>query len=90
MKRQLEKRLSELKTEFESGQKMLAELEGKQASVRQTVLRISGAIQVLEEELTKEPQSSLDNDRSERPTSADSTQGLREIHQSENERTQVD
>ena len=47
----LEKRLSTLRAEFESGQKMLAELEAKQASLRETLLRISGAIQVLEEEL---------------------------------------
>ena len=51
MKQQLEDRLSELKAEFESGQKMLAELEAKQANLRDSLLRISGAIQVLEEEL---------------------------------------
>ena len=51
MKAQLEKRLSELKSEYESGQKALAELETKQANLRTTLLRISGAIQVLEEEL---------------------------------------
>lgn len=54
MKQQLEQRLKELKAEFESGQKMLSELEAKQANLRNTLLRISGAIQVLEEELTKE------------------------------------
>ena len=53
MKEQMEKRLKELKTEFESGQKMLAELEARQANLRETLLRISGAIQVLEEELVK-------------------------------------
>ena len=53
MKQQLELRLEELKAEFESGQKVLADLEAKQASVRETLLRISGAIQVLEEELAK-------------------------------------
>ncbi len=53
MKEQLEERLQQLKTEYEAGQKMLAELEAKQASVRETLLRISGAIQVLEEELAK-------------------------------------
>lgn len=54
MKQQLEHRLKELRTEFESGQKALAELENRQANLRNTLLRISGAIQVLEEELTKE------------------------------------
>ena len=42
-------RLQALKTEFETGQKMLADLEAKQATLQQTLLRISGAIQVLEE-----------------------------------------
>lgn len=56
MKQQLEQRLKELKAEFESGQKMLTDLEAKQANMRNTLLRISGAIQVLEEELAKENQ----------------------------------
>lgn len=60
MKEQLEQRLKELKTEFESGQKMLADLETQAAELRKTLLRITGAIQVLEEELAKcdESQSS--------------------------------
>jgi uncharacterized coiled-coil protein SlyX len=53
MKEQLEKRLAELKAEFESGQKVMAELEAKQTNLRDTLLRISGAIQILEEELGK-------------------------------------
>ncbi len=53
MKEQLQQRLQQLKTEYESGQKVLAELETKQANVRETLLRIAGAIQVIEEELTK-------------------------------------
>ncbi len=51
MKEQLEQRLKELKAEFESGQQMLADLEEKQANLRETLLRISGAIRVLEEML---------------------------------------
>lgn len=53
MREKLEKRLAALKAEFESGQKMLAELEAKEAKLRETLLRISGAIQVLEEELVQ-------------------------------------
>ena len=53
MKEQLEKRLVELKAEFESGQKVMAELETKQANLRNTLLRISGAIQILQEEIDK-------------------------------------
>jgi predicted nuclease with TOPRIM domain len=57
MKEQLEQRLQQLKSEYESGQKMLADLEAQQRQLRETLLRISGAIQVLEEELgrTTEP-----------------------------------
>jgi len=53
MKKQLQQRLQSLKAEFEAGQKMLADLESQQVKVRETLLRISGAIQVLEEELVK-------------------------------------
>ncbi len=49
MKEQLEERLQALKSEYESGQRLLSELELKQANLRDTLLRISGAIQVLEE-----------------------------------------
>jgi septal ring factor EnvC (AmiA/AmiB activator) len=54
MKQQLEQRLKELRAEYESGQKALAELESKQTSLRSTLLRINSAIQILEEELSKE------------------------------------
>ena len=49
MKDNIETRLSELRTEYETGTQTLNELEGKVGNVRQTLLRISGAIQVLEE-----------------------------------------
>jgi predicted nuclease with TOPRIM domain len=51
MEEQLQKRLEELKKDFEIGQARLKELETEQAYVRETLLRISGAIQVLEEAL---------------------------------------
>jgi predicted nucleic acid-binding Zn-ribbon protein len=53
LKDQLEKRLQELKAEFEAGQKRLDDLDMMRENLRQTLLRISGAIQVLEEELKK-------------------------------------
>ena len=53
MKERLEQRLKSLKAEFDAGQKLLAEYETKQASLRETLLRISGAIQVIEEELNE-------------------------------------
>ena len=49
----MEQRLKELKDEFASGQKMLADLETQQANLKSTLLRISGAIQVLEELLVE-------------------------------------
>lgn len=55
MREQLEHRLQGLKSEYEAGQKMLADLEVRQAQLRETLLRISGAIQVLEEVLAAVP-----------------------------------
>lgn len=51
MRERLQARLEELKAEYGKGQTTLEELEAKISSVRTTMLRISGAIQVLEEEL---------------------------------------
>lgn len=42
-------RLEALRQEFEAGRQRLAELEAQHAQTAETVLRISGAIQVLEE-----------------------------------------
>ncbi|HUL12790.1 MAG TPA: hypothetical protein VLU73_11575 [Methylococcaceae bacterium] len=68
MKEQLTERLEKLKGEFESGQKMLADLEAKQANLQQTLLRISGAIQVLEELLAQESQPEVEvNESTSRP-----------------------
>ncbi|MEM9218135.1 MAG: hypothetical protein AAGD25_27810 [Cyanobacteria bacterium P01_F01_bin.150] len=50
----LQERLKSLKTEFNSGQQMLAELDNKRANLKETLLRISGAIQVIEELLEQE------------------------------------
>lgn len=54
MREQLQQRLVELRAEFDSGQKLLAELDQKRANLEQTLLRISGAIQVLDELLAEE------------------------------------
>jgi chromosome segregation ATPase len=53
MKEQLNARLQQLKNEYEAGQRMLADLDARAQEVRSTLLRIGGAIQVLEEELQK-------------------------------------
>ncbi len=47
--KELEKRLTDLKSEYEAGQKMLVDLEAKKADLQTTLLRISGAVQVFEE-----------------------------------------
>jgi predicted nuclease with TOPRIM domain len=54
MRAQLEERLTALKAEFKTGQDMLAEVEAKEANLRITLTRISGAIQVLEELLRED------------------------------------
>ena len=45
--------MKELRSELEGGQKMLADLNNRASNLRETMLRISGAIQVLEEEIAK-------------------------------------
>jgi len=53
MNDQLEDRLKVLESEFENGKKMLAELEARETALRSSLLRISGAIQVLREFVPK-------------------------------------
>ena len=53
MRAQLELRLEELREEFDSGQEMLSDLEEQVEELKRSLLRIDGAIQVLEEELDK-------------------------------------
>lgn len=57
MKKQLQDRLVNLREEFESGQKMLRELQLQEDKLRESLLRISGAVQVLEEELARESET---------------------------------
>jgi len=63
MRGQLLRRLEELKREFTEGRKRATELEQQQAMLHQTLLRISGAIQVLEEELKAESQDTALNNK---------------------------
>ena len=62
MQDRLTARLASLREEYRTGQNMLADLEAKELDVRQTLLRIEGAIQVLEELLAAEP-SKANGDR---------------------------
>jgi predicted nuclease with TOPRIM domain len=47
------KRIGQLKADFEAGQTRLANLDREATQLRETLLRISGAIMVLEETLNQ-------------------------------------
>ena len=51
MKERLENRLKALEEELEKGQGQLQQLDDQRDTLEKTLLRISGAIQVLKEEL---------------------------------------
>ena len=53
MNDQLKNRLSELKAEYEAGQKALAELRKKQEDLQAALIRIDGAIQELQTQMKK-------------------------------------
>lgn len=53
----LEQREAELKTEFATGQRQLAECEARATSVREQLLRISGALRLLEELLAEQKEA---------------------------------
>lgn len=50
----IRQRLNQLRAELESGRKTLVELENKETNLRNSVKRISDAIEVLEDKLSKE------------------------------------
>lgn len=62
MKQKLLQRLEDLETEYESGQKMLAELETKAANLRTTLMQISGGIITLKR-LIEEAEAESKNKR---------------------------
>lgn len=59
MKEQIEARINELKGQLEEGQKVINELEVKRTNLMYTLLRINGAIQVLEELVQKEENTNI-------------------------------
>jgi len=61
MKKQLEKRLALLEKEMEAGQEQLRQLDEQRNKLTSTLLRISGAIQVLKEELGQAESSGIAN-----------------------------
>jgi hypothetical protein len=55
----LKARLAKLREEYESGMQALSDIQRRQDDLRATLLRISGAIQVLEELLGEPPPATL-------------------------------
>ncbi|HEX4834359.1 MAG TPA: hypothetical protein VH478_25065 [Trebonia sp.] len=49
MKEQLRERIKQLTEEYQAGEAMLADLDRRRGEVQATMLRISGALQVLQE-----------------------------------------
>ena len=75
----LEKRLEVLHIELEKGQRHLTSLDRQRQDVRDTLLRITGAIQVLEELLQQEERNgandqTVPDDRAKRAESVTSSQ----------------
>ncbi len=61
MEESLKQRLAKLREEYDSGVRAMSEIQRRQDELRATLLRISGAIQVLEE-LLDEARSSPSED----------------------------
>lgn len=57
MKKQLQSRLLQLQQEYQKGEEQLKQLELEANNLRTSMLRISGAIQVIKEELEKSEQT---------------------------------
>ena len=58
----MEQRLRELRRELEKGGQRLEALDRQRQELRDTILRIAGAIQVLEELLARKPASEPDHE----------------------------
>ena len=74
MREQLEARLTELEQEFQVGEQQLRDIDLQQARLRETLLRISGAIQVLHE-LLESSGGASDSEPRERETETASGNG---------------
>ncbi len=57
LRAQLEQRLAALRDERAAGRRLLAELQERQSQVVDGLLRVDGAISVLEEELAAAPEA---------------------------------
>jgi hypothetical protein len=79
VREQMQARLKVLKQEFETGETELAKVENQRDYLRETLLRVSGAIQVLEELLAEVPSAEQRNGATgpsgTQPTSAPASEG---------------
>jgi hypothetical protein len=88
MREQMRARLEELKKELETGQAELQKVEMQRTYLHETVLRIDGAIQVLEELLTRQPQGQQDGpDHSEAPLEPTQERARRKADESVTQQT---
>jgi hypothetical protein len=88
MREQVQARLEELKKELEAGQAELQKVEMQRTYLRETVLQIGGAVQVLEELLTRHPQGQQNGpDHSEAPLEPAQERASREADESVTQQT---
>lgn len=74
MKDRISTRLQQLQTEYQKGQERLAALEQEASNVKSSMLRISGAIQILEELLEQDSSALQDKELQSNHIEADSSQ----------------
>jgi uncharacterized protein (DUF3084 family) len=84
MREQIQARLEVLKKELETGQAELQKVEAQRTYLRETLLQIGGAIQVLEELLAKDPKDQFTEQHNgagtgETPLSSVQTGGEKEV-----------
>jgi hypothetical protein len=72
MREKIEERLRELREELEVGRGMMAELDARRLNLNDSMLRIGGAVQVLEE-LLRDEQPLADGSSRVRPCASETT-----------------
>jgi hypothetical protein len=88
IREQMQARLEALKKELEMGQAELQKVEMQRTYLHETVLRIGGAIQVLEELLAQQPQGQKNGpDHSEAPLEPTQERARREADRSVTQQT---
>jgi hypothetical protein len=70
MRERIEQRLRELREELEVGRGMMAELDARRSNLHESMLRIGGAVQALEE-LLRDEQLPADGPTAARPRASE-------------------